>query len=126
MTTDPQYQAPGRVAAAISDAISQLHVHYYGRGPRAAKTYLGDDFIFCVLADPFTTVEQTLIEVGRLRDVRDMRQAFQDAMEGRFRQAVEQVTGRKVDAFMSQTHVGPDMAVEIFKLQAADEEMLES
>lgn len=111
-----------RLAAAISDSISQLHARYYGKGPREAKTYLGDDFIFCVLSEPFTTVEQTLIEVGRQHDVRQMRQVFQDAMERRFKQAVEELTGKTVSTFMSQTHVGPDMAIEVFKIDETPDE----
>lgn len=106
----------GRLAAAISDAIVKLHSTYYGKGPREAKTYLGDDYIFCVLKDPFTTVEQTLIEIGHEQGVRDVRQSFQDAMAIKFAQAVEELAGREVVAFMSQTHAGPDLAIEVFKL----------
>lgn len=109
-----------RTEAAISDALTQLHVRYYGKGPRETKTYLQGDFVFCVLQDPFTTVEHTLIEVGRRLDVREMRQNFQDAMTVKFKAAVEELTGRKVSAFLSQTHVGPDMAVEMFKFDDID------
>jgi uncharacterized protein YbcI len=105
-----------QLAAAISDAIVQLHVNYYGKGPTHAKTYINDRMVMCVLSNPFTTVEQTLIEVGRLTAVREMRQVFQDSMSGKFKKAVEELTQREVVAFMSQTHVGPDMAVEIFQL----------
>lgn len=105
-----------QLAAAISDAIVQLHVSYYGKGPTHAKTYINDRMVMCVLSNPFTTVEQTLIEVGRLEAVREMRQVFQDSMSGKFKKVVEELTQREVVAFMSQTHVGPDMAVEIFQL----------
>lgn len=104
-------------APEISEAVALLHSRYYSKGPTEAETFLQDGYAFCVLTDPFTTVEQTLIEVGRQSDVRDIRQAFQDAMSTRFRQAVEGVTGRKIVAFMSQTHVGPDLAIEMFKFE---------
>ena len=39
-----------------------------------------------------------------------------------FSQAVEENTGRKVIAFMSQVHFDPDMAAEIFVLEPADGE----
>jgi hypothetical protein len=38
-------------------------------------------------------------------------------MEGRFTTLVEEATGRKVIAFMSQVTFGPDMAAEIFVLE---------
>jgi uncharacterized protein YbcI len=107
-----------QLAAAISDAIVRMHRQYYGKGPSEAKTFLVGDFCFCVLKEPFTTVEQTLIEVGRQQSVRDVRQSFQDAMAIKFKQAVEELSGREVIAFMSQTHVGPDMAVEAFQFES--------
>ena len=39
------------------------------------------------------------------------------AMRPAFSQAVEEITGRKVIAFMSQVHFDPDMAVQIFVLE---------
>lgn len=39
------------------------------------------------------------------------------AMRGPFSEAVEEITGRKVIAFMSQVHLDPDMAAEIFVLE---------
>lgn len=108
-----------QLAAAISDALVALHVRYYGKGPKEARTYFGGDYVFCVLVEPFTTVEQTLIEVGWQQSVRSMRQSFQDAMKVRFTKAIEELTGRRVSAFMSQTDVGPDLAVEIFKFEGS-------
>ena len=44
------------------------------------------------------------------------------AMRGAFSEAVEEITGRKVIAFMSQVHRDPDMAAEIFVLTPNGEE----
>jgi uncharacterized protein YbcI len=44
------------------------------------------------------------------------------AMRGPFSDAVEEITGRKVIAFMSQVHLDPDMAAEIFVLSPNGEE----
>jgi len=38
------------------------------------------------------------------------------AMRGPFTEAVERITGRQVIAFMSQSHLDPDMCAEIFVL----------
>jgi uncharacterized protein YbcI len=95
----------------------RLHSEYYGRGPTKAKSYLQDDVLCAVLSDIYTTVEKTLIDVGRGEHVRDTRHVFQLAMEKKFCQAVEEITGRRVRAFLSQTHIDPDVAVEIFLLE---------
>ena len=46
-----------------------------------------------------------------------MRLAFQRAMEQSFTELVETITGRKVRAFLSQTHIEPDISCEIFVLE---------
>ena len=71
------------------------------------------------MRDGLTTVEKTLFEQGRGDAVREMRAAFQDAVSDRFTGVVEELTGRKVVAFMSQAHVGPDLAIEVFFLDGA-------
>jgi uncharacterized protein YbcI len=112
---------PPQIASAISDAIVGLHVRYYGKGPRTAKTYVQGDFVFCVLEEPFTAAEHTLIEAGSYGDVRAMHQAFQDAMGVTFSRAVWEITERNVVAFISQIHTGPDLAIEIFQLAEPEE-----
>jgi uncharacterized protein YbcI len=97
----------------------RLYREHFGKGPTGAKTYVLDDLVICVLRDGLTTVEKTLFEQGRCDAVREMRAAFQDAVSDRFTGVVEGVTGRKVLAFMSQAHVGPDLAIEVFFLDGA-------
>jgi uncharacterized protein YbcI len=98
----------------------QLHADYYGRGPTKARSeWIGPDreYLICILLDCFTTVERTLIELGRLQEVRNTRQVFQDAMADRFKRAVEEVTGRRVIGFMSQASPAPEMVTEFFALE---------
>jgi uncharacterized protein YbcI len=109
--------ARGEMLAQVSNSLVRLHSEYYGRGPTKAKSYLQDDVLCAVLSDIYTTVEKTLIDVGRGEHVRDTRHVFQLAMEKKFCQAVEEITGRRVRAFLSQTHIDPDVAVEIFLLE---------
>jgi uncharacterized protein YbcI len=75
------------------------------------------------LEDIYTPAERTLIEAGDFEQVKVTRQSFQMAMRGPFTEAVEEVTGRKVIAFMSQVHRDPDMAAEIFVLAENAEEI---
>jgi uncharacterized protein YbcI len=109
--------ARGEMLAQVSNSLVRLHSEYYGRGPTKAKTYLQEDVLCSVLSDIFTTVEKTLIDVGRGDHVRETRHVFQLAMEKKFCEAVEAITGRRVRAFLSQTHIDPDVAVEVFLLE---------
>ena len=104
-------------ALAISNAITRLHREHYGRGPTAARTIIQRNYVACFLDDIYTPVERTLIEARRLDAVRRTRHEFQEAMGPAFTNAVEEITGRRVVAFMSQIHFDPDMAVELFVLE---------
>jgi uncharacterized protein YbcI len=110
-------QASGETLARISTGLVQLHSRYYGKGPTAAKTHLADDIVVSILRGGFTRVERTLIDQGDVDAVYSMRRSFQQAMEEQFTAMVEEATGRKVIAYMSQIHEAPDLAVEIFVLE---------
>jgi uncharacterized protein YbcI len=108
-----------QVWAAISDRLVGLHREYYGKGPTKAKTFLVDDTVLCLLQGGFTVVEKTLIDGGREQAVHDIRRSFQAAMQERFTGVVEELTGRKVIAYMSQVHSDPDISAELFVLEPA-------
>jgi uncharacterized protein YbcI len=112
----------GRQAASISNAITRLHRDHYGRGATTTRTIIQRNYVVCFLEDIYTPVERTLIEAGRTETVRETRTIFQDAMGPKFREAVEEVTGRTVIAFMSQVHFDPDMAAEVFVLEPQGED----
>ena len=105
----------GRLLAAISTTIVGILREHYGRGPMKAKTYALDDIIVCVMrGSGFTPLEQTIMDSGEPDRVIAMREDFQRVMADRYRQAIEDLTGRKVLAFLSQAHVEPDITMEIF------------
>jgi uncharacterized protein YbcI len=102
---------------AVTEAMVVLHQRYYHRTPVSAKTQmLGDDLLACVLGGVYTDVEQTMIELQRSTVVQETRSAFQTAMQQKFIDQVEQLSGRDVLAFISNQHVGPDMEIELFML----------
>jgi uncharacterized protein YbcI len=111
----------GTIAAEISNSIVHLLSSHYGRGPTKAKTYLFDDYVFCVLENILTTSEQTLVEAGQADLVRRTRLAFQEVLRDEFEGAVENATGRHVIAYHSQVVFDPDMGFEIFVLGARGE-----
>ncbi len=54
-----------------------------------------------------------MIEIQRSKETRN---EFQNAMQDKFINAVERLTGRNVLAFISNRHVGPDIEIELFLL----------
>jgi len=101
--------------AAVTDAIVALHERYYNRAPVSAKTQmLGEDLLACVMGGVYTEVEKTMIELQRGPLVQETRSAFQQAMQQKFIDEVELLSGREVIAFISNSHVGPDMEIELF------------
>jgi len=107
--------AGGRLLAQISTSIVAILRERYGRGPMKAKTYALDDIIVVVMrGSGFTALEQTIMDSGQPARVVAMREEFQAYMAERYRGTIEQLTGRKVVAFLSQAHVEPDITVEMF------------
>jgi uncharacterized protein YbcI len=107
--------AGGRLLAAISTSIVAILREHYGRGPMKAKTYALDDIIVLVMrGSGFTPLEQTIMDSGEPERVVAMRHDFQRVIADRYKQAVEELTDRKVLAFLSQAHVEPDITIEIF------------
>jgi uncharacterized protein YbcI len=102
---------------AVTEAMVAFHQRYYHRKPITAKTLmLGDDLLACVLAGVNTDVEKTMIEIQRSTIVQETRNEFQNAMQDKFISAVERLSGRRVLAFISNHHVGPDIEIELFLL----------
>jgi uncharacterized protein YbcI len=106
----------GEVLATITDGLVALHTRSYGKGPTSAKTFHMGDAVVTFLWEGFTKVEETLIATGRAETVALLRRSLQTAMEEEFAAVVEEATGRRVIAFMSQVHVDPNMAVDVFLL----------
>src|SRR3981081_3657206 len=105
----------GKLLAAISTSIVAILREHYGRGPMKAKTYALDDIIVVVMrGSGFTPLEKTIMESGQPDRVVSMRHDFQNVMAERYSDTIEQLTGRRVVAFLSQAHVEPDITVEIF------------
>src|SRR3954447_10623321 len=106
----------GEARAVISTEMTRLHRQYYGRGPTKAKTYILDDLVVVVLEETFTVAERTLVDRGEIDAIQQIRRRFQQQMADEFTALVEQVTGRRVRAFLSETHLGADVSAEIFLL----------
>jgi uncharacterized protein YbcI len=108
---------PARVSHTVVRAIKDL----YGRGPTHAKTYLCDDYVFCVLNGGLTRDEETMIRGGQQEAVREYRLRFQAVIAPELIRRVEDVLGRKVINYHSQILFDPDRLIEIFMLDPTAE-----
>jgi uncharacterized protein YbcI len=103
--------------AQISNGAVQLVREYTGRGPTKARTTISTDLVTIILGDSLTKAEHRLVAEGDGDLVLNIRRRFQQAMREDFTALVEETTGRKVIAFMSDQHLDPDLAAETFVLQ---------
>jgi len=109
------------IRAEISNAMVGLKKEFYGKGPTKAKTFLNDNYVFCVMEGGLTRNEQTLVDRGHEDLVRSYRLRFQEAMEDPTVEAVQRITGCNVIGYHSQIVFNPERAFEIFVLDRPSE-----
>lgn len=108
----------GSELASLSNAMVRIYKDQFGRGPTKAKTsYADDDTIISTLESTFTPAELRMRDFGEHQRVEETRLFFQRASRQEFVGAVEEITGRKVRAFVSGTDSTVDVANEIFHLE---------
>jgi uncharacterized protein YbcI len=101
----------------ICDTAVRILREYTGRGPTKARATINTDSVMILFGDTLTRGERQLVATGKAERVLQLRHEFQLVMRDELVEAVEGVTGRKVIAFMSQNHIDPDLAVEVFILE---------
>jgi uncharacterized protein YbcI len=82
-----------------------------------------DDLVVVLLEETFTPAEKTLIARGESEPIQNIRRKFQKVMADQFRSVVEQITGRQVRAFMSETDIESNISAELFLLGGARTDM---
>jgi uncharacterized protein YbcI len=115
---DEQHQSQSPSAKIATSAVQVLR-EYTGRGPTRAKTTIDESIVTILLADTLTTGERTLVEHGHADRVLQVRHDYQTTMRDELVGIVERELDREVTAFMSQNHIEPDIAVEVFVLKPA-------
>lgn len=108
--------ADGAMGLAVSNHVIKMVSEYTGRGPTRGRTHFSENLVTVVLRDLLTRGERSLMRDGESDLVLAMRRAFQDKMAARLVLGVEDITQRRVVAFMSANHLEPDMAIESFVL----------
>src|SRR5437763_13931164 len=113
-----QHESQSPSAKIATSAVQVLH-EYTGRGPTKAKTTIDESVVTILLADTLTTGERTLVDHGHADRVLQVRYDYQTTMRDDLVGIVERELDREVIAFMSQNHIDPDLAVEVFVLEPA-------
>ena len=116
---DPQHEGQSPSAKIATSAVRVLH-EYTGRGPTKAKTTINETVVTILLADTLTTGERTLVDHGHADRVLQVRHDYQTVMRDALVGIVERELDREVIAFMSQNHIDPDLAVEVFVLKPGE------
>lgn len=122
-STHTDHTPLGSKAAAISNHVVRTMSEYTGRGPTKGRTYINDDIVTVVLRDTLTKGERSLVNDDRDELVLTMRKAFQGAMRHDLVRGIEEILDRKVIAFMSDNHIDPDVAIEVFLLAPLGDEL---
>jgi uncharacterized protein YbcI len=122
MPVKPDTHPSGSVAAGISNAVVKVLAEYTGRGPTRARTDINSNSVVVLMADTLTKGERVLVENGQTELVLRTRKEFQNVMRNDLVAAVEGLMETKVIAFMSENHIDPDMAAEIFIIEPTGHE----
>ena len=102
----------------VTNAMVRIYKEQFGRGPTKARTnYAGPDTLVSTLENSLTVAEPSMLALDEHQRVREIRLFFQHASERDFVDAVQQITGRKVRAFVSGTDTHRDVSSEVFYLE---------
>jgi len=113
----------GLLMVELSNAMVRLYKDLFGRGPtKTRSSYAGPDLIVTTLENSLTRIERTMADAGEHERLRDLRMHFQYMAEDDFVGTVEEITGRKVRAFVSGMDTRRDVAVELFYLEPITEQ----
>jgi uncharacterized protein YbcI len=116
MTTPLAKSPDGQLNQAIANAVVRGHKRVLGRGPMRAQAFFRHNYVAVVLEDRLTQSEQSLVAGGERDAVLDMRLRYQQVLRDELVRAIEELTARKVEAFLSGSHIGPGLAFELFVL----------
>jgi uncharacterized protein YbcI len=101
----------------INSGAVRILREYTGRGPTKARSVIDVNSVTILFADTLTPAERRLADGGKADHVLTTRHELQMLMRDDLVELVESTLQRKVIAFMSDNHIDPDMAAEVFVLE---------
>jgi uncharacterized protein YbcI len=101
----------------------RLYKEAFGRGPTNARAMLATpETVVVVLEDALTTAEQTLLVLGEIDRLLELRLVLQQALEEPARSLVEGALGRRTLAYITGLDPRRGVAINVFNAQAAAED----
>jgi len=127
MDSEAAQEQPGTIEerrgihlSEVSNAMVKIYKEQFGRGPtKTVTSYAGQNVLITTLENSLTPAERRMAAMGEHQRLRDTRMFFQYASVVEFTGAVEQITGRKVRAFVSGIDTEHDVSSEVFYLEPA-------
>ena len=102
---------------AVAEKITSLERSFYGRGPRNVKVSVSDDdpiSLVVLSVDSLTVADAVLSERGHKQAVIRHHEALHEATKAEFLEAIEQIVGTPVSAYLAQVHPNTGYAVRVF------------
>lgn len=102
---------------AVAEKVTSLERSFYGRGPRNVKVSVSDDdpiSLVVLSIDSLTVADAVLNERGHSDAVLRHHEALHEATRQDFLDAVEEIVGSPVSAYLAQVHPTTGYAVRVF------------
>jgi uncharacterized protein YbcI len=108
--------AGSRLDRTLVNAAVQQHRAVTGHGPSKAQAFHRDNLVVVLMWGALTHGERNLAAMGRVEAVRYMRDQLRDSMRAALVEAIERLTGTKVNAFLGDTDVEHELTAMLFVL----------
>ena len=102
------------LSQALANEIIRLTKHQTGRGPVKCRAYLHDDCLLMLMRQGHTTSEDSMAKFGQQRGVAQTRVDMAEGGRQAFIDAVERLTGRKVESFVTSSHQDPSIFTHVY------------
>ena len=112
---------PDSATRTISGLVVRLLRQRTARGAAQVRTEISSDLVTVTLRNALTTAEKTLAARGHGSTVTHTRRFLYEGVCAEASEAVEQLTGSSVTAYLSDQVCEPDLGVLVFILQAREE-----
>jgi uncharacterized protein YbcI len=106
----------GELNAALTRAIVRHNAQFTGRGPSRARAFYNGNVLVVMLEGTLTPAEESLVADGKAELVLQTRREVQLTMRPALVRMVEELSGCRVTAFLSDTHLDPNLVSEVFVL----------